>query len=111
MEIVESSVGAIGVISPKGPLCGDDSRSVRDAALAAVSTRRGRVVLDLGSVPFADSAGLESLLDVVDALAECGLSLKLVAAGPTMREAFEIVGIANLFEQFEDVNAAARSFL
>ncbi|MBL9149295.1 MAG: STAS domain-containing protein [Phycisphaerae bacterium] len=111
MEIAESTAGAIGVVAPKGPLCGDDARAVRETVFAAIAKRRGRVVVDLGAVPFADSVGLEALLDVSDALAESGRSLKLVNVGATMREALDIVGIGALFEQYPDVHAAARSFL
>ncbi len=77
MQITETEAGAVSVLVPQGALCGDDAVAFRDAALESLRRRRGRVIVDAAAVPFADSAGLEALLDVTEALAAGGRSLKL----------------------------------
>ena len=111
MEIVESTSGAVGILTATGPLVGGDARLFKDAALEASIRRRGRIVLDASGVPFTDSDGLEALLDVTDALAASGRALKICCAPETLRETLAITGIAGHFEIYEDVQAAVRSHL
>jgi anti-anti-sigma factor len=111
MKITETMAGAIGVLAPQGALVGGDAKQFRDTALEALERRRGRLIVDVGGCPFADSEGLEALLDITEALSEGGRTLKLCNASDTLREALELVGLAGLFELHGDVNAAARSFL
>lgn len=111
MNIVESDVGAIGILAPHGALVGEDAAALRSAGLDALRRRRGRIILDLAAVPYADSAGLETLLDLTDALAESGRILRLVQPSETLRTALGIVGLLDRFEIHADATAAARSFL
>jgi anti-anti-sigma factor len=111
MQITETEAGAVTVLVPQGALCGADAKAFRDAALDAMRRHRGRLVVDGSGVPFADSEGLEALLELTETLGSGGRSLKICQPSDTLREALEIVGIAGLFELFPDVNAAVRSFL
>lgn len=111
MRIEEHRHGAVTVLAPSGPLVQDDARAVRDRALAIAQRALGRLVLDAAAVAYADSAGLEALLDISEALAESGQALRLAAANETLREVLELTEIAGLFEHYEDVNSAVRSFL
>ncbi len=111
IQINETQAGAVSVLVPQGALAGEDAALFRDAALEALRRRRGRLVVDASGVPFADSAGLEALLDLTEALAAGGRSLKLCMPNETLRSALEVVGIDGLFELYGDVNDAVRSFL
>ena len=57
------------------------------------------------------SLGLETLVDVTEQLSSSGQSLKLCAANKTLREVLNLAGVGSLFEHFDDVNTAIRSFL
>jgi anti-anti-sigma regulatory factor len=48
---------------------------------------------------------------VSDELAGGGRSLRICGAGDTLREVFDLTGLADRFELYDDVNAAVRSFL
>jgi anti-anti-sigma factor len=111
MEIVESTSGAVGILTATGPLVGGDARIFRDAALDASIRRRGRIVLDAAAIPFADSDGLEALLDVTDALGASGRAFKICCASETLRETLAITGVAGHFELYDDVQSAVRSHL
>ncbi len=111
MRIEENKHGAVTVLAPGGPLVGDDARSLRDRALAAAERSLGRLVLDASGVAYTDSAGLEALVDISERLGDAGQSFRIAAANETVREVLELTEIASLFEHYEDVNAAVRSFL
>ncbi|MDB5326351.1 MAG: Anti-sigma factor antagonist, partial [Phycisphaerales bacterium] len=58
-----------------------------------------------------DSAGLETLLGLTDTLGNSGKVLKLCGTNKTVRQVLELTEIDSLFDHFDDVNSAVRSFL
>ena len=44
-------------------------------------------------------------------MSQSGQTLKICGANDTVREVLELTNLAALFEHFEDVNGAVRSFL
>ncbi len=111
MEIQEINQGAVTVLKVSGPLNGEAGADFKLRAMEAARRCLGRVVVDAAGVPFADSQGIECLVDVTEALAEGGRSLKLCGAAATVREVLELTGWAEAFEFFDDVNSGVRSFL
>ena len=111
MEIQTQRQGAITIIRPQGALIAEDAEKVKASLLESAVASLGRVVLDLEAIPFVDSRGLEVLVEVTEEMSGGGQSLKLCAANKTVREVLELTGLAGLFELFEDVGSAARSFL
>jgi anti-anti-sigma factor len=111
MEIQVQQIGAVTILKPVGPLAGADAEQVRSRAVQDATAALGRVVLDASDVPFLDSLGIESLLDIGDELARGGRSLKLCSTNETVRAVLDLTGVTSSFEFFEDVNAAVRSFL
>lgn len=111
MEIAEQVKGAIRVLRPRGPLVQQDADRFKGRALEVMRACMGRVVVDASAVPFVDSRGLEVLAEVTEELAEAGLSLKLCGANETVREVLDLTDLSGLFEHYEDVNSAVRSFL
>jgi anti-anti-sigma factor len=79
--------------------------------LDLIQKRLGRVVLDASDISYVDSPGLEALVDLTQQLALGGMGLKLCAANETLRQVIELTGLCSQFEQFDDTNAAIRSFL
>ena len=111
MEITEATKGAVRVLRPRGPLCTQDAEQFQRAASAAEAAAMGRVVIDASAIPYVDSRGLEVLADLGETLAESGQTLKLCGVNETLREVFDLTDVASALEQYEDVNAAVRSFL
>ena len=111
MKIQESKQGAVTVLKPAGPLIQNDAGEFKSVATRVLESSLGRFVVDLSAIPYIDSQGLETLVDVTEHLANSGQSLKLCAANKTVREVLNLAGIAQLFEHFDDVNTAIRSFL
>jgi anti-sigma B factor antagonist len=111
MEIREQKYGAVTSLRPLGPVITDDAAALRNRLLDTHRQSLGRLVLDMGGVPYLDSAGLEALLDVTEALGRSGQALKLCGANDVIRESLELTEIADLFDYFGDVNDAVRSFV
>ena len=71
----------------------------------------GRFVLDASALAYADSKGLETLVEVQEELARAGQSLKLCGLNETLREILDLTELAPRFENYNDVGSAVRSFL
>src|SRR3954469_9240738 len=111
MEILEQTQGAVRVLKPRGPLASPDADDFKLRAVGAAAETLGRGLIDASAIPFADSRGLEVLAELSEELGQSGRSLKLCGASDTVREVLELTELAGLFEFYEDVNAAVRSFL
>lgn len=111
MEIAETTKGAVKVLRPKGPLCLADAEQFKRQASEAAQSAMGRVVIDASGIPYVDSRGLEVLVDLGETLAQSGQTLKLCLVNETLREVLDLTDVGAALEQYEDVNAAVRSFL
>jgi len=111
MEIKEQRHGAVTALRPDGPLTEDDATIFRQRVAAVRKESMGRFVVDLAETPFVDSKGLEALVEATYDLAESGQTLRLCGVNETVREALELTELAPLFEHYDDVNSAVRSFL
>lgn len=111
MTILEQQQGAVTVLKPEGPLAGNDVGPFRQKIMQTLTGSLGRFVVDMSSIPFVDSQGLEALVDVTEEMAKSGQVLRLCAANKTIREVLELTELASQFDHFEDANTAVRSFL
>jgi len=111
MKLQEQSHGAVLVIRPDGALIGADADDFKKRVLDAMTRSLGRCVVDVGAVPFVDSRGLEALVEVNEQVGQSGQPLKLCGMVATVRQVLELTKLSSQFEYFEDVTAAARSFL
>jgi len=111
MKIHEQKQGAVTILKPIGPLAGQDAPDFKAQTLAALRNTLGRLVVDMSAIAYVDSAGLEVLVDISDEMDRFGQCLKLAGVNKTVREALSLTELAALFEQFDDVNTAIRSFL
>jgi anti-anti-sigma factor len=111
MKISEQRQGAVLVMKPEGALVEADCAEAKSKLVEAVGTCLGRLVLDMGAVPFVDSRGLELLVDLSEELGKSGQTLHLCGVNKTVREVMDLTELTDLFEHFEDANTAVRSFL
>jgi anti-anti-sigma factor len=111
MDVHEQRHGAVTVLKPMGPLLGSDAVKLRQRLGDIMARSLGRFVLDATMVAYVDSQGLEVLVAAADELASGGRAMRLCGATETLREVFDITGVADRFEHYADVNGAVRSFL
>jgi anti-sigma B factor antagonist len=111
MKLHEQKHGAVTVIRPEGPLVEEHAQTLKTNLLSAMKSSLGRVVVDLSAVPFVDSRGLETLVDLTEEMGKGGQALKLCAPNKTVREVLELTALVSMFDHFDDLNSAVRSFL
>src|SRR5690349_9913379 len=98
MKLTEQLQGAVTVIKPEGPLLDTDADQFKTRALSVLQTSLGRIVVDMSSIPFVDSKGLEALVDLTDEMSHHGQTLKLCATSKTVREVLELTELVSLFD-------------
>jgi anti-sigma B factor antagonist len=111
MKLHQQRHGAVTLLKPEGPLIEAAASEFDQAARTIMTVTLGRFVVDMSAVPFVDSAGLETLVGLTDLLESSGKALKLCGVNKTVRQVLELTEIDSLFDHFEDVNSAVRSFL
>lgn len=111
MEMIEARQGAVTVLHPRGPLVADDAESFRARVASVIDQSLGRFVIDASEIPYVDSRGLEVLKETTEELMRSGQALRLCGATETVREVLDLTDLSRLFEHYQDVNSAVRSFL
>src|SRR4051812_3618952 len=111
MRISEQKSGAVTVLKPEGPLLEADAATFKQKMTNTLEATLGRFVVDMSAVPYVDSKGLESLVEVTEEMSRSGQALRLCASNKTLREVLELTDLASMFDHFEDTNTAVRSFL
>ena len=69
-----------------------------------------RLVVSIGDVPMIDSSGIGVLVRSLTTAKQKGGSLKLVNPSKLALQTLKIVGLINLFEVFDDEEAAVESY-
>ena len=85
----------------------DDLRQVMEEAVANGDTR---IVINLAEVPMIDSSGIGLLVRFLASTKQRGGSIKLVQPSKFAVQTLRLVGVLNLFEIFNDDEAAVESF-
>lgn len=111
MRIETQKVGAVTVFEPRGPIIQDDAEDFGARLETTLRHSMGRLVVDVSSVPYLDSIGLQVLADTAKELQQTGQSLRISGANETLRNVFELTELASRFDHYQDVNTAVRSFL
>lgn len=105
------SQGAVDVIKPMEPLNHENATDFAETIEARLSKGLPMVVLDMSEVALIDSAGLNSLLDVQEALQAQGGIMKLAAVPQLCQEILRITGVEQRFEIHFDTKKAVGSFV
>lgn len=111
MNIAEQECGAVRVLKPDGPLIAKGADDLKARINGLLEGSLGRCVVDASAIQYADSRGLEVLVEANEQIARTGHPLKLCGVNETLRQVLELTGLAAQFEFFADANSAVRSFL
>lgn len=109
MKLVTQIHGSIAVLAPQGPLVADEAAQFHQQVESALEAKGGRVVVDMGGVPYVDSAGIESLLAVCSARRGPIGRPKIARLNDTCREALDLTDVLPKLEVFDTVENAMRS--
>jgi len=88
---------------------GEESASLRDSVKKLLA-QNPKVVMNLGEVNYIDSGGLGTLVSLYTSARNAGGAVKLAKLSKRVGELLQITKLLTIFEVFDDVEAAARSF-
>jgi anti-anti-sigma factor len=94
------------VLSLAGDLDASSVARFRDRFQGALGEGTTALVIDMADLDFIDSVGLMVLMTSMRRLQERSGRLALVAVNPRVRRPFEISGLEQMFDFFEDRQAA-----
>ena len=111
MQIDERPVGDVMVLDVRGKITlGEGDELLKDKVNSLLNQGRKKIVLNLGGVPYIDSAGLGEVVRTYTTVSRQGGSLKLLNLTKRITDLLSITKLLTVFETFESEDEAVRSF-
>ena len=111
MDISVRTRSDVQVVQLRGPLrVGPAVDGLRQTIEESLKDGDSRFVLSIGEVPMIDSSGIGLLVKFLASTKQRGGNIKLVKPSKFAIQTLKLVGVLNLFEVFEDEDAAVQSF-
>ncbi len=111
MEIAERSSGDVKVLDLHGKLTiGDGDELLKDKINSLVQQGHTKIVLNLGDVPYVDSAGLGQMVSSYRTVTRSGGTLRLLNLTARIREVLTITKLLTVFDTYESESEALASF-
>lgn len=111
MHIEERTVGGVTILDLKGKLTlGDGDALLKDKVHSLLHQGRKHILLNLGDVPYIDSAGIGEVVSTFSTVSRAGGSLKLLNLTKRIHDLLAITKLLTVFETFSAEADAVRSF-
>jgi anti-sigma B factor antagonist len=111
MQIEERTAGDIVILDLKGKITlGEGDELLKDKVNSLVNQGHRKILLNLGGVPYIDSAGLGEVVRTYTTVSRQGGSLKLLNLTKRITDLLSITKLLTVFETFESENEAVQSF-
>lgn len=111
MQIAEQKQGDVAILALKGKLMGGpETQAVHDKVKELAENGVKQVVVDLGKVKWMNSSGLGALMGSLTTMRNASGELKLAAVTEKVQSLFMITKLITIFETFDTVEEAVKSF-
>jgi anti-sigma B factor antagonist len=111
MHIEERPVGDVVVLDLKGKMTlGEGDELLKDKINSLVQQGQRKVVLNLGGVPYIDSAGLGEIVRTYTTISRQGGGMKLLNLTKRITDLLSITKLLTVFETYDNEADAVRSF-
>lgn len=111
MEIAERSAGDVTVLDLTGRMTlGEGDEVLREKVNDLVVQGKKKLILNLGGVPYVDSAGLGEIVRTYTTVSRQGGSLKLLSLTKRITDLLSITKLLTVFETYDTEADAVRSF-
>ncbi|HUS58776.1 MAG TPA: STAS domain-containing protein [Planctomycetota bacterium] len=111
MKIEQSQQGTVAVLVPVGALIDDDRVQFAELLKKHIEKGNVKMVVDMNSVPFVESEGLEMLLDISEAAAEAGGGLRILNPSDIVKDILLCTRLVSKLEVYHELSDARRSLL
>ena len=111
MEIVERTVNDVTVLDLKGKMTlGEGDELLKDKINSLLSAGKKKLLLNLESVPYIDSAGLGEVVRTYTTVSRQGGSLKLLNLTKRIEDLLSITKLLTVFDTFDSEAEAIKSY-
>ena len=111
MQIDERKIGEVTILDLKGKMTlGDGDELLRTKINTIMTAGAKKIVLNLGDVPYIDSAGLGEVVRSYTTVSRQGGVLKLLNLTKRIQDLLAITKLLTVFETFDTENEAVKSF-
>jgi len=111
MQIDERTVGDVTILDMKGKMTlGDGDELLRNKVAAMIVAGSKKIILNLGDVPYIDSAGLGEIVRTYTTVSRQGGSLKLLNLTKRITDLLSITKLLTVFDTFDAEGEAVKSF-
>jgi anti-sigma B factor antagonist len=111
MQIDERKVGDVTILDLKGKMTlGDGDELLRGKINSLLQAGQKKLVLNLGDVPYIDSAGLGEVVRTYTTVSRQGGALKLLNLTKRIQDLLAITKLLTVFETFDTEAEAVKSF-
>jgi len=111
MQIAERQSGTVTVLDLSGKITlGEDGTLLKDKLHSLLHQGKKNLLLNLGQVPYVDSAGLGAIVSAYTTVTREGGSLKLVNVTKKLQDLLSITKLLTVFETFDSEDEAVRSY-
>lgn len=111
MKLTSREENGIIVLEPKGKIMGGpDATMLHDQLHELIGQGKKQVVIDLSRVEWMNSTGLGILISGLTTLRNNGGELKLARVTDKIESLLTITKLITVFENFDDVGEAVKSF-
>ena len=111
MQIEERQVGDVMILELNGRLTiGEGDELLRDKINSMLQQGHRKLLLNLGDVPYVDSAGLGQMVSTLSTVKRQGGSLKLLHLTKRIQDLLSITKLLTVFDAFDSEQEALDSF-
>jgi anti-sigma B factor antagonist len=111
MKIDERSVGEVTILDMEGKLLiGEGDEMLREKVNSLVEGGKTKILLNLGEVPYMDSAGLGEVVRCYTTVSRKNGKLKLVNLTKRLEDLLSITKLLTVFETYDNEDEAVKSF-
>ena len=111
MQIDERKNGNIVILDMKGKMTlGDGDELLRKKVASLLEKGEKQIILNLGNVPYIDSAGLGEVVRTYTTVTRQGGNLKLLNLTKRINDLLAITKLTTVFDTFDSENEAVKSF-
>ncbi|HEU4804378.1 MAG TPA: STAS domain-containing protein [Nitrobacter sp.] len=111
MEIVERTVNDVTVLDLKGKMTlGEGDELLKDKINSLLAAGKKKLLLNLESVPYIDSAGLGEVVRTYTTVSRQGGSLKLLNLTKRIEDLLSITKLLTVFDTYDNEADAVQSY-
>ncbi|MCB0279386.1 MAG: STAS domain-containing protein [Calditrichaeota bacterium] len=111
MDISVEEIGQVTVLKLSGNIVGGpESITVNQTLANLISDKKVRVILDLSGIDFMNSSGLGVIIHSANQLKQNNGSLRLANVSDKIKHIMKITKLDSVFDSYESVDAAVKSF-